>query len=157
MTSQRYWFKVVTHRVETNDDPGRRRDRMGPYPTREAAADAPRTARRRNEAWESPLRDRPRPDGWPTTTVPKPLGRSDLFVLRHLRATRVTLVALALLAAAGGIALVAHGQNGSGLILATWYLVWALPSRVPALIERQRRLAELSDAASGAPRGRTPR
>jgi hypothetical protein len=157
MSASRYWFNIVTSQVETDAGPGRRRDRMGPYPTAEAAADALRTARARNEVWESPLRNRPRPEGWPAVTAPKPLSRSDRFVLRHRRVVGVVLVGIAVVLAAVAIDLYIHGENGSGLLLVAWYAVWMRITGIPALVRRQQKLEALSDVASGAPRDRTPR
>jgi len=130
---------------------------MGPYPTAEAAADALRTARARNEVWESPLRNRPRPEGWPAVTLPKPLSRSDRFVLRHRRVVGVVLVGIAVVLAAVAIYLYLHGENATGLLLVAWYAMWMRITGIPALVRRQQKLETLSDAASGARRGRTPR
>ena len=46
-----FYFNIETHQVEE----GRQSDYtklMGPYPTREAAAQALETARRRNQTWD---------------------------------------------------------------------------------------------------------
>jgi len=50
-----FWFNVMTREVEEHDDPDRApgSDLLGPYPTREAANAALRTARERTEAWEA--------------------------------------------------------------------------------------------------------
>ncbi len=49
---QRWWFCLKHMAVEPDAGcPGK--DRLGPYPTREAAANALETARRRNEEWDA--------------------------------------------------------------------------------------------------------
>jgi hypothetical protein len=49
---QRWWFCLKHMAVEQDAGcPGK--DRLGPYPTREAAANALETARRRNEEWDA--------------------------------------------------------------------------------------------------------
>jgi hypothetical protein len=49
---QRWWFCVKHNTVESDDRcPGK--DRLGPYPTRDAAAHALDTVRRRNEEWDA--------------------------------------------------------------------------------------------------------
>ncbi len=49
---QRWWFCLKHMTVEPDAGcPGK--DRLGPYPTREAAANALETARRRNEEWDA--------------------------------------------------------------------------------------------------------
>jgi hypothetical protein len=54
---QSWWFCLKHMEVEHGAGcPGK--DRLGPYPTREAAADALQTVRRRNEEWEAQ-------DRWP--------------------------------------------------------------------------------------------
>ncbi len=46
------WYYCFKHaKVETRDE-CRQRDRMGPYPTREAAANWRERVTERNEAWE---------------------------------------------------------------------------------------------------------
>jgi hypothetical protein len=47
---ERWWFCLKHMRVEP-DEGCPNKDRMGPYPTREAAAAALQTADERNEAW----------------------------------------------------------------------------------------------------------
>jgi hypothetical protein len=54
---QSWWFCLKHMEVEHGAGcPGK--DRLGPYPTREAAADALETVRRRNEEWDAQ-------DRWP--------------------------------------------------------------------------------------------
>ncbi len=49
---QQWWFCLKHNTVEDKPDcPGK--DRLGPYPTREAAANALETVRRRNEEWDA--------------------------------------------------------------------------------------------------------
>jgi hypothetical protein len=49
---QRWWFCLKHMAVEPDAGcPGK--DRLGPYPTREAAASALETVRRRNEEWDA--------------------------------------------------------------------------------------------------------
>lgn len=51
-TDQHWWFCLKHHSVEPDAGcPGK--DRLGPYPTREAAANALETVRRRNEEWDA--------------------------------------------------------------------------------------------------------
>ena len=47
--SPQFWFNISTGQVEELADKGQSKDLLGPYPTREAAADALETARRRTE------------------------------------------------------------------------------------------------------------
>ncbi|NYD58554.1 hypothetical protein BKA08_002792 [Nocardioides marinisabuli] len=47
-----YWFCVKHHRVETVDDLCPGKHRMGPYDSREAAANALEIAQARNEEWD---------------------------------------------------------------------------------------------------------
>ena len=49
---QRWWF-CLKHRAVEPDAGCAGKDRLGPYPTREAAAKALETARRRNEEWDA--------------------------------------------------------------------------------------------------------
>jgi hypothetical protein len=51
-TEQRWWFCVKHHTVEP-DQGCKAEDRLGPYPTREAAEQALETVRRRNEEWDA--------------------------------------------------------------------------------------------------------
>ena len=49
---KQWWFCLKDNRVEdTEVCPGK--DRLGPYPTREAAEHALDTVRRRNEEWDA--------------------------------------------------------------------------------------------------------
>jgi hypothetical protein len=50
---KRWWFCLKHHTVEDDDGPCPGKDRLGPYPTREAAARALETVQRRNEEWDS--------------------------------------------------------------------------------------------------------
>jgi hypothetical protein len=52
MEQPRFWFNTRTGQVETDDDKGQGKDLLGPYPTREEAANALETARERTEAWD---------------------------------------------------------------------------------------------------------
>lgn len=48
-----YWFNTRTRQVETDEDRSRDEEVMGPYDTREEAAEAFEIARRRTEEWDS--------------------------------------------------------------------------------------------------------
>ena len=49
---QRWWFCLRHNTVESDERcPGK--DRLGPYPTREAAEHALETVRNRNEEWDA--------------------------------------------------------------------------------------------------------
>jgi hypothetical protein len=50
---QRWWFCLKHNTVESDDNVCPGKDRLGPYPTREAAAHALETVRRRNEEWDA--------------------------------------------------------------------------------------------------------
>ncbi len=50
---KRWWFSLKTHTVEDDDGPTPGKDRLGPFPTREAAEHALETVQRRNEEWEA--------------------------------------------------------------------------------------------------------
>jgi hypothetical protein len=52
-TEQHWWYCLKHHTVEDDngDCPGK--DRLGPYPTPEAAARALETVQRRNEEWDA--------------------------------------------------------------------------------------------------------
>jgi hypothetical protein len=50
---QRWWFCLKHNTVESDDGVCPGKDRLGPYPTREAAAHALETVRRRNEEWDA--------------------------------------------------------------------------------------------------------
>jgi hypothetical protein len=47
-----YWYNTKTGEVEESRDRSSWSNRMGPYPTRDAARNALDSARRRNEEWE---------------------------------------------------------------------------------------------------------
>ncbi|MBV9446812.1 MAG: hypothetical protein JO345_13080 [Streptosporangiaceae bacterium] len=48
-----WWYCLRHHTVESYDSDCPGKDRLGPYPTREAAARALETVQRRNEEWDS--------------------------------------------------------------------------------------------------------
>jgi hypothetical protein len=52
MEQPQFWFNTRTGQVETNEDKSQSKDLLGPYPTKEEAAQALETARRRTEAWD---------------------------------------------------------------------------------------------------------
>ena len=45
---KRWWYSLRTHTVEDDDGPTPGKDRLGPFPTREAAARALETVQERN-------------------------------------------------------------------------------------------------------------
>lgn len=47
-----YWYNIITGAVEDDASHSRKDDLMGPYQTRDEAAAALETARRRTEAWD---------------------------------------------------------------------------------------------------------
>jgi hypothetical protein len=49
---QRWWFCLKHNTVEP-DEGCRAKERLGPYPTREEAARALETAKRRNQEWDA--------------------------------------------------------------------------------------------------------
>jgi hypothetical protein len=51
-SEQRWWFCLKHHTVEPEQG-CRAEDRLGPYPTREAAEHALETVQRRNEEWDA--------------------------------------------------------------------------------------------------------
>jgi hypothetical protein len=51
-TEQRWWF-CLKHMAVEGEDGCAGKDRLGPYPTREAAANALETVKRRNEEWDA--------------------------------------------------------------------------------------------------------
>ena len=56
-TEQHWWFCLTHHAGRARRGmPGK--DRLGPYPTREDAARALETVRRRNEEWDAQDNDR---------------------------------------------------------------------------------------------------
>jgi hypothetical protein len=52
MEQPQFWYNTRTGQVETDVDKGQGKDLMGPYGTREEAAQALESARRRTEAWD---------------------------------------------------------------------------------------------------------
>ena len=50
---KRWWYSLRYHTVEDDDGPTPGKDRLGPYPTREAAARALETVRERNSEWDA--------------------------------------------------------------------------------------------------------
>lgn len=51
-SGQRWWY-CLKHKAVEPEAGCKAQDRLGPFPTKEAAADALANARRRNEAWDS--------------------------------------------------------------------------------------------------------
>ena len=51
-TDQHWWF-CLTHKAVEPDAGCPGKDRLGPFPTPEAAANALETVRRRNEEWDA--------------------------------------------------------------------------------------------------------
>ena len=52
MEQPHFWFNTRTGQVETDEDKGQGKDLMGPYASREEAANALASARQRTEAWD---------------------------------------------------------------------------------------------------------
>jgi hypothetical protein len=52
MGQTQFWFNTRTGQVETDEDKGQGKDLMGPYASREEAANALASARERTEAWD---------------------------------------------------------------------------------------------------------
>ena len=52
MSEGQFFYNLTTGEVEEVEHRGQAKDLMGPYPTREAATHALRTARERTEAWD---------------------------------------------------------------------------------------------------------
>ena len=50
---KRWWYSLKTHAVEDDGGPTPGKDRLGPYPTREAAERALETVQERNKEWEA--------------------------------------------------------------------------------------------------------
>ena len=50
---KRWWYSLKYHTVEDDDGPTPGKDRLGPYPTREAAARALETVQERNAEWDA--------------------------------------------------------------------------------------------------------
>jgi hypothetical protein len=53
MSDERRWWFCLKHMTVEPDAGCPGKDRLGPYPTREAAASALETVRRRNEEWDA--------------------------------------------------------------------------------------------------------
>ena len=53
MNAEQHWWFCLKHMAVEPDEGCPGKDRLGPYPTREAAANALETARRRNEEWDA--------------------------------------------------------------------------------------------------------
>jgi hypothetical protein len=52
-SQQRWWFCTKHHQVESDDGACPGKDKLGPYPTREAAEQALATVQERNEEWDA--------------------------------------------------------------------------------------------------------
>ncbi|GAB3690005.1 methionine aminopeptidase [Angustibacter aerolatus] len=52
-----FYFNTSTGQVEELEKKSQSKDLLGPYPTREAAADALRSARERTESWDAEERE----------------------------------------------------------------------------------------------------
>ena len=52
-TGKRLWFSLRTHAVKDDDGPTPGKDRLWPFPTREAAARALETVQERNSEWDA--------------------------------------------------------------------------------------------------------
>jgi hypothetical protein len=50
---KRWWYSLKTNSVEDDDGPTPGKDRLGPFATKEEAANALETVQRRNEEWDS--------------------------------------------------------------------------------------------------------
>jgi hypothetical protein len=50
---KRWWYSLKYHTVEDDDGPTPGKDRLGPYPTREAATRALETVQERNKEWDA--------------------------------------------------------------------------------------------------------
>jgi hypothetical protein len=53
MNGEQHWWFCLKHKAVEPDDGCPGKDRLGPYPTREAAADALETVRQRNQEWDA--------------------------------------------------------------------------------------------------------
>jgi hypothetical protein len=53
MDSEQHWWFCLRHNTVESDDVCPGRDRLGPYPTREAAERALETVQERNQAWDA--------------------------------------------------------------------------------------------------------
>lgn len=52
-----YWYNVTTGQVESDDERSQGAEVMGPYPSREQAAQALATAKARTEKWDAEDRE----------------------------------------------------------------------------------------------------
>jgi hypothetical protein len=52
-SGQRWWFCLKHHTVEDDEGPCPGKDRLGPYPTREAAEHALEKVAERNREWDA--------------------------------------------------------------------------------------------------------
>jgi hypothetical protein len=145
VTVERYWFNIATSRVETDADPGRRSDRMGPYRSRSEAQRALDSARLRTIAWEAADADSRARTPW-TPPPPLPLTRFERWVLTHRGMFRAllfsaagALLVLQVVAFVDGDGLIA--STGSMLLLAYW------ASRGVGTVEQRAR--ELEEYAAG--------
>ena len=50
---KRWWYSLRDHTVEDDDGPTPGKDRLGPFPTREAAERALETVQERNAEWDA--------------------------------------------------------------------------------------------------------
>ena len=53
MSTEQHWWFCLKHMAVEPDAGCRGKDRLGQYPTREAAASALETAKQRNEEWDA--------------------------------------------------------------------------------------------------------
>jgi hypothetical protein len=53
MEGEKRWWFCLRHMTVESDETCPGKDRLGPYPTEEAAAQALETVRRRNEEWDA--------------------------------------------------------------------------------------------------------
>jgi hypothetical protein len=53
MDSDQEWYYCLLHNTVETDEGCAGKDRLGPYPTREAAARALETVRERNKQWDA--------------------------------------------------------------------------------------------------------
>ena len=52
-SGKHYWYSLTRNTVEDDNGPTRGKDRLGPYPTREAAEHALQTVQERNKEWDA--------------------------------------------------------------------------------------------------------
>ena len=55
---QQQWYFCLNHNTVESDDGCAGKDRLGPYPTRDAAARALETVQERNKQWDAQDQDR---------------------------------------------------------------------------------------------------